>query len=225
MSAVTITVLDAAGTPQQFTAEPDAERWLYIPRGTKPAEPWFGECESQLGPNHVTASWGISRPLNVWIMPSVNDDFRIRPTGGRDWSAIAPHPDYSEWTEVTDETKPEDFSHEKYECQYNAINNKREPAGWLGGDSFAASHFLNPCFHWRIRRRKPQPEPQPEVPMCEKCVPELLGESDGDFAVRMLRGCTASVVIRPDYCGSVGEDKTLTLADALRLAAMIGGGK
>lgn len=229
MSAVTITVLDAAGTPQQFTSEPDAERWVYIPRGTRPGEPWFSECEVQSQCNYGCCKYGQggNKPcisVGVW-WEDESWQARIRPTGGRDWSAIAPKPDYSEWTEVTAETKPEDFSLEKYELEVNAKSNDKNQLGWRRGlDSDVGLDWLG--LDYRIRRRKPQPEPQPEVPMCEKCVPELLGESDGDFAIRMLRGCyTRATLYRGGAAWMQRGKVEISLADALRLAAMIGGVK
>lgn len=207
MSAVTITVLDAAGTPPQFTAEPDAERWVYIPRGMKPGEPWFSECESQ---SRSVLGWGDTLPCHAFSWSAAHDH-RIRPTGGRDWSAIAPNPepkpDYTDWVEVTAETKPEDFSCEKYEREHRNdfltewTPVSRDPLRWI------------PTNQYRIRLRNPQPAPPP-------------AESDGEFAIRMLRGCYTRATLYQGGAAWMQRGKVeISLADALRLAAMIGGGK
>lgn len=63
-------------------------------------------------------------------------------------------------------------------------------------------------------RVAPKGETQPECP----------AESDGDFALRMLRGCYTRTVIYPMSAAWMQRGKVQTsVADAIRLATLIGG--
>lgn len=85
----TITITLSDGT--QFTGELDAEGCLMLPRGNKPAEPWFGGCEAiwcgctaqpELGPDNTQR-----RCHDYAWFPCCQ--YRIRPLPGRTWESIA----------------------------------------------------------------------------------------------------------------------------------------
>lgn len=87
--ADTVTITLSGGT--QFTGELDAQGWLLLPRGNKPAEPWFGVCEAiwygctdtpEQGPDNTQHPC----PECAWF-PCCQ--YRIRPLPGRTWESIA----------------------------------------------------------------------------------------------------------------------------------------
>ena len=160
---VTITLSD--GTPHTGTLDPDG--FLLLPRGKKPAEPWWSRCEADWRgdgprPDNSQPEW---EPCSAWDWS--NDDWwLLRPLPGESWESIVPQQpatpkrDYTNWQEgLGDSAKPEDYDPEKYEVEVKGVNGEWEECpDPLWGRS-----------PYRVRRRQPQ------------------GETDGEFALRWLR--------------------------------------
>lgn len=90
MPDITITLSD--GTPH--TAALDSDGWLPLPRGKKPAEPWYGKCDANFQGVGCTPddeppdADDTNRACQYWAWLG-NGWYRIRPLPGHTWESIA----------------------------------------------------------------------------------------------------------------------------------------
>ena len=199
---VTITLSD--GTPPTGTLDPDG--FLLLPRGKKPAEPWWSRCEAdpqgQSDKPHGLSPIAVPVPCGGWEW---HDDewFRIRPLPGESWESIAPQQrDYTNWQEgLGDSAKPDDFDANpgKYEVAvwdadvkgWDVYTAKQTPMWWGG-------------LIYRVRLRQSEPQ----------------GETDGEFALRWLR--LHKVIIKDgDVVFTLDGDKEILTDDVFRAARLI----
>lgn len=207
MPEITITLSDGTA----FKGELDADGWLVLPRGGKPAKPWFLACEADYGGVYDKAEWCGKDNLRPCSRFTWHCDFwfRIRPLPGHTWESIAaeakPARDFTDWQEgLGDSTKPEDYDRnpDRYEVQQFHLTDL-----WGTPVELWHSHL-----RYRVRLRQPAVAATPP-------------ESDEAFLRRVLLARVQAVLVRGDGCTVAVHDKAMPIAaaDALRLATLIGG--